>query len=128
MITAIICSVVIGLLIGSIIGGAIMSPSDYPFSLEDFERVRRIRAEHDAMKFYIDLENMRRDNLRLASFPLYKTRNYASFEIQKLPRAESLKDAEEKYGKYWNVTDGIIGKLNETIDSVNKLDSLNQKT
>lgn len=114
----IICSILIGFLIGLIVISCITS-DPYPFSLEDFERERRIRAEADACKLYRDLENLRQDNLRLRSFPLYQVREPFRIEIGKLPRAESMKDAEEKYGKYWNVTDGIIGKLNEVIEEVN---------
>ena len=116
--TTIICSVVIGFLLGAIFVSGVYS-DPFLFSLENFERERRIRAENEAMQLYRELENMRRDNLRLASFPLYQARNNLSFEIQKLPRAESLKEAQEKYGKNWDVTDGIIGKLNEVIEEVN---------
>lgn len=118
MITAIICSVLIGLLIGVILVGFITS-DPYPFNLEDFERERRLRAESEATRLYFELENMRRDSLRLSSYPLYQMREPFVLEIQKLPRAESLKDAKEKYGEHWDVTDGIIGKLNEVISEVN---------
>ena len=118
MITAIICSLVIGFLVGAIIISCATS-NDYPFSLEDFERERRIRAENDSMKLYIEMENMRRDQIRLRSYPLYQVREPLTFEIQKLPRAEHQLEAREKYGENYMVVDAIIGKLNEVISEVN---------
>ena len=118
MITAIICSLAIGFLVGAILISCV-SNSDYPFSLEDFERERRVRAENEATKLYIELENMRRDQIRLASYPMYSWRNNLTFEIQKLPRCESQMEAEEKYGEHYGITDAIIGKLNEVISEVN---------
>ena len=118
MITAIIASAVIGLLVGILIH-SVAGCDPYPFSLEDFERERRIRAENDVYKFYRDLENMRIDNLRLKSYPMYSWRNNISLEIGKLPRPESSKEAEEKYGKHWETTNAVIGKLNEVIEEVN---------
>ncbi len=108
----------IGFLVGAIIISCAVK-SDYPFSLEDFERERRMRAEHEATKLYIQIENMQRDMLRLASYPLYSWKNSLSFEIQKLPRVESMTEAKEKYGEHYGVVDAIIGKLNEVISEVN---------
>lgn len=118
MTIAIIGSVLIGLLIGGIFG-ACANSSPYPFSLEDFERERRIRAESETMKFYIQMENMRQDNIRLRSYPVYRMPDSLNLEIGKLPRAQSTKEAEEKYGEHWKVTDAIIGKVNEVISEVN---------
>lgn len=117
MITAIVCSLVIGFLIGAILVSC-ATGSDYPY-FEDLERQRRIRAENDSMELYIKMENMRRDQLRLASYPMYSWRNNLTFEIEKLPRAQSLTEAKEKYGEHYGVTDAIIGKLNEVISEVN---------
>ena len=119
MITAIICSLAIGFLVGAIIV-SFASESSYPFSLEDFERERRIRAENDVCELYRQMENMRRDQIRLSSYPLYQVKNPLIFEIEKLPRVESLQEAKEKYGEHYGVTDAIIGKLNEVISEVNK--------
>ncbi len=121
MITAIICSALIGLLIGAVL--ATLSTDRYDpigFSLLEVERERRLNAERDTLEMYRRMENMRIDNLRLASFPLYQTRDW-KIEIEKIPRAISQSEAKEKYGEHYLVTDGLIGKLNEVISQVNKL-------
>lgn len=51
--------------------------------------------------------------------PLYQTRDPLVFEIQKIPRVESIKEAQEKYGEHYQIIDALIGKMNEVIDEVN---------
>jgi len=118
MITAIIASIFIGLLVGLVVGAALNS-DPFPMNLEDFEREKRYRAENEANRLYLELEALRRQNLRLSSYPLYQTRDPLLFEIQKIPRVQSPEEAEQKYGAYWKITDGLIGKINEVISEVN---------
>jgi len=130
MITAIICSLAIGFLVAVFF--FLLNdpfPSPYYFDPVDFERERRIRAENDAMELYRRLENQRIDNIRLRSYPIYQAFDYGwtktPFEIQKIPRAMSQDEAKEKYGEHYQITDGLIGKLNEVITEVNHLSSKN---
>ena len=119
--TAIIVGIVVLVFIAGMFFGHVSS-SD-PISLADFERERRLRAENDSIKLYIEMENMRRDQIRLSSYSQYQAFDYGwtkeLFEIQKLPRAVSVDEAKEKYGEHHEVTDNIIGKLNEVIEEVN---------
>ena len=119
MVIAIICSIALGFIVGGIVFSIICSRDPYPFDLSDFERERRIRAENDACKLYREIENMRRDQIYRASYPLYQIKEPLLLEIQKFPRVESMSEAKEKYGEHYGVTDAIIGKLNEVIDEVN---------
>jgi len=97
---------VVGCLLGLALG---RTPSDHLCYLEA-ERARDLMRE---------IESVRREQMRRASYPLYQVRDPLVLEIGKLPRAMSVDEARDKYGEYYGVTDAIIGKLNQVIEEVN---------